>query len=934
MLKQSANRIWMPAVWTVAIAILGLAAIVASSHWRARGAQAPAARIPASAAQSSRVRADLDALPLAFEANQGQTDPQVKYMARGKGYTAFLTADETVFAVQATRANPTITGKRGAQFPENTRTAMRGETAAIRMKLVGGNEHAQIAAESELPGRSNYFIGNDRSKWHSGVKQYARVSYKEVYPGVNLAFHGQQKQLEFDFIVAPGADPKSIRFDVSGAKNLSTDSTGNLVLSSAAGDVVLHRPVTYQSKGGSREEVDSRFVVAKNTVAFEVGSYDHDRELVIDPSVSYATYLGGTAEDDAYAITVNSAGNAYVTGQTKSSNFPTKNALHAGTAGGFDVFVSELSPNGSSLVFSTYIGGTLDDSGNAIALDASGNIFLAGGTGSTNFPTMGAAQGTFAGVIDGFVLELNPSGSALTYSTFLGGSGTDVISGLALDGSGDAYVVGSTSSTNFNTHNPIQASIVGTSNGFVAKLNSSGNALDYSTYLGGGTGDFAVAVAVDSAGQAYVTGATKNPAFPTHNALQGTCGSDGTCNGGFYDIFVTVFNAAGSGYVYSTFLGGERNDEGFAIALDSSNDVYITGLTSSSGFPIKTPIQGTFGGGSLPADAFVTEINATGSALVYSTYLGGSGNDTGIGIAVDSSKNAYVTGQTSSSNFPTASPTQATKAGSNDAFVTEVNATGSAIVFSTYLGGSLNEDTSAASGGGAIGAIAVDGAGSIYVTGNTLSTDFPTVGPEQATAGGVGDAFVAKYSTGTGSANFTITNGALSPASGHAGVAANATITVTSTSGFSSAVALSCSVAPAVTKGPTCALSPASVTPPANGTVTSTLSVATAAAAARLSNPFDKSGGVLFATILPVFGLTVFGAGMNSSDSRRKRLFGLLLLGIMGMSLLLMPACSSSSTTVGGGGGGTPAGVYTITVTGTSGGATATGTPALTLTIN
>ena len=366
--------------------------------------------------------------------------------------------------------------------------------------------------------------------------------------------------------------------------------------------------------------------------------------------------------------------------------------------------------------------------------------------------------------------------------------------------------------------------------------------MDYSTYLGAGTGDLAVAVAVDGSGQAYVTGATKNPAFPTKNPLQATCGSDGTCNGGLYDIFVTVFNAAGNEYVYSTFLGGERSDEGFAIAVDSSKNAYITGLTSSTAFPTKTPIQGTFGGGSLPTDAFVTEINAAGS-LVYSTYLGGSGNDTGVGIAVDNNKNAYVTGQTSSTNFPTVSPTQATLKGQNDAFITEVNAAGSAIVFSTYLGGSLNEDTTVASGGGAIGAIAVDGAGAnIYVAGNTVSTDFPIVAPVQGTAGASGDAFVAKYSTGASSANFTITNGALSPTSGHAGVSANATVTVTSTAGFSAAVALTCSVSPAVTKGPTCSLSPASVTPPANSTATSTLTVSTTAAAARLENPFDGRG--------------------------------------------------------------------------------------------
>lgn len=932
----------MPAVGIVAVALVAVAALAGSSHLRAQ--RNSNARVSAASqartvdgAQPGRFRANLDALPLAFEANQGQTNPQVKYMARGNRYTAFLTADETIFSVQSSsHSNPQITKAAGLTSSKLHTTGAEA-TAAIHMKLVGANPQAQITADNELPGHSNYFIGNDPSKWQSGVRQYGRVSYREVYPGVNLAFHGQQRQLEFDFIVAPGAKAESIRFDVSGAKHISTDRVGNLVLSSPAGDVVLHKPVTYQTNNNARELIDSRFVVAKNTISFEVGNYDGSRELVIDPSVSYATYLGGTAEDDSYAIAINASGNAYITGQTKSTNFPTSNALHGTNAGGFDVFVTELSADGSSLIYSTYIGGTSDDSGNAIAVDASGDAFVAGGTFSSNFPVVGGVQSAFGGVTDGFVLELNPTGSALTYSTFLGGGSSDVASGIAIDSSGDAYVVGSTSSTDFPTHNPIQSSIVGASSGFVTKLNSSGNAFDYSTYLGAGTGDFAVAVAVDGSGNAYVTGGTKNKLFPvTSGVVQGTCGSDGSCNGGLYDAFVTKFNAAGSLHTYSTFLGGESNDEGFAIAVDSAGDAYVTGLTASTAFPIKNPIQGALGGGSLPADAFVTELNPTGTQLVYSTYLGGSGNDTGVGIALDGSNNAYVTGQTSSTNFTTVNPTQSALKGQNDAFVTEINAAGNAITFSTYLGGSLNEDTSAASGGGAVGAIAVDSAGAnIYVTGTTNSTDFPTVAPKQSAPGGLGDAFVAKYSTGSTSANFTITNGALSPASGSPGVSASATITVTSTAGFAGQVQLACAVSPAVTKGPTCSFSNPTgglVNVPASGTATSTLNVATTAASARLEGPLDRHN-LFYATILPIFGITLLGAGIGSSNSRRKRLLGLLVLSIVTMSLLLMPACSSSSSTVGGN-TGTPAGSYTVTVTGTSGGATATGTPALTLTVN
>jgi hypothetical protein len=587
-------------------------------------------------------------------------------------------------------------------------------------------------------------------------------------------------------------------------------------------------------------------------------------------------------------------------------------------------------------VYSTYVGGSGEDSGNAIAVDGSGDAFVAGGTGSTDFPHNGGYQTTLKGGLDAFVFELNPTGTTLTFSTYLGGSGNDYASGIALFG-GDVYVVGSTFSTDFPTMNPIQSSIAGTANGFVTELNNSGSALVYSTYLGGGTGDFATAVAVDSTGNAYVTGATPNPTFPvTANAFQKTCGSDGTCNGGLPDAFVTVINAAGNAYVYSSFLGGEGIDQGLGIAVDSAGDAYVTGLTQSPlHFPLKSALQSTYGG---TQDAFVSEVNPTGTALVYSTFLGGSLADAGTSIALDGNDNAYVTGQTGSSNFPTASPTQSALGGENDAFVSEINASGSQLVFSTYLGGALNENTNQPGANlAALGSIAVDSAGAnIYLAGNTASTNFPTVSPKQSSNGGGIDVFVAKYSTVTPS--FTVTNGTLSATSGAPGVAPTATITVGSVNGFNSAVTLACSVAPVVSQGPTCAFSNpgGSVTPPANGSATATLTVTTTAATALLQRPASShSSGMLYATLVPLFGITLVGAGLGSAGPRRRKLFGLLMLGMLLTGLLLMPACSSSGNNGGGGGNtGTPAGTYTITVTGTSGGTVVTGSPALTLTVN
>ena len=919
MSKLSIPRKFVPASWIAAVAVLvAIGVAVAASPRVHRGnaiAQRTAAPAPLlNADTSARVRASLEGSPLAFEANQGQTDPQVKYMARGSGYTVFLTANDTVFALHSSSQS----------------AAQKTRASAIHMHLVGGNPESPISAGNQLTGRSNYFIGKDPSQWHANVAQFARISYRDAYPGVNLAFYGKQKQLEFDFIVAPGASPAPIRLGVSGANRMTTDDSGNLILASAAGDVLLHKPVAYQQKDGARQPVDARFVLqAHNQVSFELGNYDRSRELVIDPAVSYATYLGGLGEDDGHAIAADGSGNAWITGQTKSANFPTKNPLNAANTGSFDVFVTELSSTGA-LVYSTYIGGLSDDSGNAIALDASGNVFVAGGTKSSGFPTKGPFQSTLKGATNAFVLELNSTGSTLMYSTFLGGTGTDVASGLALDTSGNAYVVGSTNSTDFPLKNQIVSETTG---GFVTALSSNGSTLIYSTYLGKGPKDFASAVAVDASGNAYVTGGTQSPNFTTTTGvIQPTCGTDTNCNGAFYDAFVCKILPTGGRFLYSTFLGGDSNDQGLAIAIDSAGDAYVTGSTSSAQFPLTKNLQ-AYGGG---LDAFVTELNPDATARIYSTYLGGGLDDTGLAIAVDANNNAYVTGVTRSSDFPVVGPTQTKlggNGGNNDAFVTEIGSGGLSLNFSTYLGGSLNENT-ATTGGGSLAGIAVDSSGSIYVTGNTVSTDFPTVSAFQNAAGGalVADAFVAKFSASGAPANFTVAAGALSPASGHAGVSATSTITVTSLNGFAGTVTLACTVVPAISEAPTC--TGTSVNVAANGTATGTLTVNTTAASALLEHPSDRqSSGILYAMLMPVGGMALFGAGIGSAGARRRKWFGFLMLGLILCGLLLMPACGGSSSTTTHN-PGTPTGPYTITVTGTSGQTVVNGTPTLTLTVN
>jgi hypothetical protein len=858
-----------------------------------------------------RIQASYVALPLAFEQNQGQTDAQVKYVARGRGYTLFLTANDAVFSLHSSsNSGDRSTVSRSAASDSYVSGAKRSgkhdtqqdSSAVVRMQLLGANSRAKVAASNEFSGTANYFLGNDPGKWRRNVPRYERVSYQDVYPGVNMAFHGAQQQVEFDFLVAPRANPEPIVFHFTGAQGMKTDDSGNLVVSSSAGDVLVHKPVAYQEQSGARQSVDARFVLkANNQVAFELGNYDRNRELVIDPSVSYAysTYLGGSGEDDGFGIAFDSSGNAYVTGETMSTDFPRVGGVPPNTSAGgsFDVFVAKIAANGSSLVYSTYVGGASgvgkgDDSGNAIAVDASGDAFVAGGTESKDFPTTAGSfqPAIVSGAIgNAFVFELNPAGNALAYSTYLGGSISDVALGVAVDSTGDVYAAGKTSSPDFPlSTNPLQKSAAG---GFVSKLKPAGagaSDLVFSTYLGGGSQDFASAIALDASGNTYVTGQTESSTFPTTSgAFQTTFG------GGITDAFVTAIKTDGSAYIYSSYLGGSSSDIGNGIAVDASANAYIAGETSGS-FPLKSPSQPTFGGGAF--DVFVTKVNPSGSALVYSTYLGGSQTDVGASIAVDGGGNAYVTGQTNSPNFPTAgTPTQPTfGGGTSDAFVSEINSGGSALVFSTYLGGTGDEDTT-----GSFGSIAADNAGAtIYVTGNTTSnTDFPISpkpGAFQTTyGGGNADAYVVKYTQPT----FTIA--ATAPAAVSPGSSATSTVTLTALNGYNSPVNLSCSVTGSGSPLPACSVASSfsvdPVTPTPSGAAT-TLTVTTTGSGASILRPRK----IFYAMWMPIAGLSLIGMGFTNSRTPRKKSLGFLLIAMLIAGLLFLPACGG-----GGGGGGT-----------------------------
>jgi hypothetical protein len=623
------------------------------------------------------------------------------------------------------------------------------------MKLRNANLAAKVTGQDELAGTSNYFTGNDPAKWRTNVPTYAKVKYEGIYPGIDLVYYGNQRQLEYDFIVAPGADPRRIAFDVSGAKQIRQDGNGELVFKVGEGEIRWHKPVVYQERDGARQLVAARYAMTDtNCVAFELAKYDASRPLYIDPLV-YSTYLGSSGGDQDNSIAVDNAGNVYVTGSTQATDFPTMNPLQPTYGGGsYDAFVTKINPTGSALVYSTYLGGSGLDWGQGIAVDNAGNAYVTGFTRSTDFPTMNPLQPVFGGNGDAFVAKLNPTGSALVYSTYLGGSGSDDGNGIAVDSASNAYVTGLSASTDFPTTLGAFQTTCNPNNNcadvFVTKINPTGSALVYSTYLGGTGLDWGKGIAVDSVGNVYVTGYTQSTDFPTMNPLQPTYG------GGSYDAFVTKINPTGSALVYSTYLGGSGYDQGNGIAVDSAGNAYVTGLTQSTDFPTMNPLQPSNGGASTGnANAFVAKFNPTGSALVYSTYLGGSGyrnccGDQGNSIAADSMGNAYLTGLTSSTNFPTTPDAfQRSPYSHGVSFVTTINPTGSVLIYSTYLDGPPDNGYN----GGAQGnGIAVDSMGNTYVTGVTQSIDFPvTPGAFQtscviiAGAGGCMSAFVTKF---------------------------------------------------------------------------------------------------------------------------------------------------------------------------------------------
>jgi Carboxypeptidase regulatory-like domain/Beta-propeller repeat len=828
-------------------------------------------------------------LPMSFEANHGQTKSEIKFLSRGPGYSLSLSSTEATFHL--TKLSGKRLSNKARPSPQTGGQESTTQTSVVSMTILRSNGAPRIEGLDELAGSSNYLIGNDPDKWQINVPNYARVKYTDVYPGVDLLYYGNQRQLEYDFVVAPGASPSSIRLAFRGVQSTHVDARGDLVLRVVGGEIRQRKPVVYQETGGVKEYVEGRYLLkGRHEVGFEIAAFDASKPLVIDPILVYSSILGGASF--GHAITVDDFGNVYLTGETTSNNLPIRNPFQSVNRGNTNAFVTKINAAGTEILYSTYLGGSFHDRAHAIAVDSAGNAYLTGTTSSTDFPTLNPIQPELitqfpGGGVDVFITKLNARGSGLMFSTYLGGPGFDIGYGIAVDSSGNTYLTGEAMSDWPTTVQAFQPNHAAVFEAFITKLSPSGTQILYSTYLGGRADDFGGAIAVDASENAYITGYTNSSLdFPVRNALQpqfgggesdafvakiptvpapfvfpldsfdeenggmpapsysnfsnwnvtagqvdlqlfnsndnlmvnldvvpsqgatietksplvlspGTyrlrfdlairtvadtvtvrlgnvfrktfSGSSGTLETVVTDVLIATqtsaklsFEFAGglgngiyldnvgffarNGHEYVTFLGGSAEEDArtafsSGIKVDGAGNAYVTGITASIDFPRVNAIQRALAGGT---DVFVSKLNPLGSALVYSTYLGGSGGDAGNDISTDQDGNAYVVGNTMSTNFPVKNAVQPTFGGDTqfggDAFITKLNATGNTIIYSTYLGGAgtdVAED------------VAIDAWGNAFVTGYTRSVNFPLTNALPSTTRG---AFFLKVPrvTGTG----------------------------------------------------------------------------------------------------------------------------------------------------------------------------------------
>jgi hypothetical protein len=712
-------------------------------------------------------------VPFYFEANHGQVDGSAQFFARGIRSQLLVS-------------------------PDAAELRLFGQTSShlLRMRFIGANSEARVSGVDELSGKINYLIGNDPSRWRTSIPTFTRIGVTGLYPGIDLVYYGNQSRLEYDLTLAAQSDPRSIAIRFEEVDKLSISADGELVLDLGGTEIRQPKPVVYQVIQGHRVDVDGGYkLMDDRTVTFSVGEYDHDLPLVIDPMLSYSTYFGGIGTDNAWAVAVDTNGFVYIAGQTTSTQsssgktLATPGAFQTNFQGGSitgDAFVAKFDNLGTNLIYLTYLGGNGDDVAYGLAVDDSGDAYVAGATDSANFPVKNAIYTNINGNInpfsssylaDGFVTELNPAGSSLVYSTYLGGSGADAAKAIALDSSGNAYVTGFTFSTNFPVTVNAYQKHSGVSNwvyqayyncnAFAAEIGAGGASLVYSTYFGGNFYDVGQGIAVDNSNNIYITGYTGSTNFPVSHAVMQVIGTNiyngSLLNGatnqvpGFgFDAFVAKFAPGFNNLVYSSYLGGVNNDIAEHVAPDVLGNAYVTGWTVSTNFPItvtnlpaiQNGLVDILGNGAPITNAFLSQIiwNGANAVIGNSVVFGGTNAfsiDIGYGVALDPSGNIYVAGSTTSTNFPAVNASgylAATNAGDSDAFIIAFNNDLSGVIYSATLGGAANDSAYS---------VAVDPDGDAYIAGQTYSATFPTNNARQVILNGTANAFLAKVISNT-----------------------------------------------------------------------------------------------------------------------------------------------------------------------------------------
>ncbi|MGK0172631.1 MAG: hypothetical protein ACI9W2_004370, partial [Gammaproteobacteria bacterium] len=635
-----------------------------------------------SQAAARTLQRTLTAAPMRFEQNLGQVQSNVRFTSRGRGYELYLSDDETVLKLHDRRVRK-VNQPRNVSVTQIPSKTVPGNQSVLRMRLIGAHTPSAMTGSKPLHTRVNYLRGANEKQWHRDVPTFARVKANAIYPGIDLVYYGHGAALEYDFVVAAGANPDDILIEFDGANQIEIELSGALVLTTPAANIRLRLPAIYQEVANERREIDGTWVMrGTNRAGFKVGKYDSKLALVIDPVLDFSTYLGGGGSEDGLdnmGVALDAQGNIYVAGTTDSADFPTTGDIQDQFAGTIDAFVAKLDPSGSQLIFATYIGGSSVDSGQAITLDAAGNIYIGGFTDSVDFPIVAPLQAAIGGEFDGFVVKLDPSGSSILYATYIGGDKRDFVLGIDVNTAGEVYVTGDAESENFPVFDALQPVKGGSWDAYAAKLSAAGDAIVFSTFLGGTLLDSGQDIKVDSGGYVHVVGFTVSSDFPTENAFQATSNGD-------VEAYAVKIEPDGSGFIYSTYLGGESADRIIGLDLDAFGNAYVAGDTFSGDFPAINSIEPFRGF----ADAFMAKLDSLGN-VVFSTFVGGAVADHALAIAVDPSGNAHIAGMTFSQTLSNRHAIQDEIAGEVDAFIASIDASGTRMPFVSYLGGSESD---------------------------------------------------------------------------------------------------------------------------------------------------------------------------------------------------------------------------------------------------